>query len=222
MIKMQQTKKLNINNNYHSPSGNPSIIKDISGNNDEYSAVLLNSIVSIENALGFDSIKNDKGELLKDKSFEDFHKGYVEFLRNLPSYKLKSNLKNTTNCMAKITLVSNILRYNQLIKFNVFDLAASKDLLRRFDKLRFYIPTPSGKNGRQQHRSDMLNYEKFIASALISSDNSTHNINDMLSYRLSRLVCVFILSYDYVSAGSLSSILVEQAILKQHLNRKEA
>ena len=219
---MQQTKKLNMNNNYNPPSGNPSIIKDISNNNDEYSAVLLDSIVFIETALGFDLIKDDKGELLKDKSFKEFHQHYVEFLQNLPKYKLKNNLKNTTNCIAKITLVSNILRYNQLIKFNVFDLAASKDLIRRFDKLRFYIPTPNGRNGRQQHRDDMLNYEKFIASALISSDNSTHNINDLLAYRLSRLICVFILSYDYVSAGSLASILIEQAILKQHLNRKEA
>lgn len=229
------TRKLGVNGN---PSGENSrvdlgkrtrqsekpsqYIKDISDVDDNYRQVILNSIESLEAALGFNEIRDEKGESLKTKSFKEFHINYVNSLKGLPAYKLNSMKKNTVNGIAKLTLISETLKYNQLVKFNIFDLVACKDLLIKMDKLRFRLPTPSGRTGVKSHRDQMLLDERFIAAVLEVSDNSTPNIENILAFRMCRLVCGFILVMDYASAGTLASILTEQAIVKQHLNRKGA
>ena len=229
------TRKLDVNGN---PSGENSrvdlgkntrqserpsqYIKDISDVDDNYRQVILNSIESLEAALGFNEIRDEKGESLKTKSFKEFHINYVNSLKGLPAYKLNSMKKNTVNGIAKLTLISETLKYNQLVKFNIFDLVACKDLLIKMDKLRFRLPTPSGRTGVNIHRDQMLLDERFIAAVLEVSDNSTPNIENILAFRMCRLVCGFILVMDYASAGTLASILTEQAIVKQHLNRKGA
>ncbi len=184
-------------------------VKDRTEKEDTLFKILKENIFAIEEIFGFNE-KAPNGKKVKDLPYKEFHERLVKDLKSMSIVRKAKILQETSAHLAHIQTCLSYMEYYKIAKIKLSVLDCANDMCKVIDG--FKTEESVGTAYRQ------LN---IVLHGLHRNDMKGKMAVNVPAYRVIRLLCVYVMYKDLVSASIIAKLIFNQAILEQEIMKEE-
>lgn len=184
-------------------------IKDRSEIEDTMFKVLTNGLLQLENNYGLNE-KCEDGRRVKDLPIKEFYQVMAKKVTSMPMVKRHEMCQKAAPAVGLIQTCLNYMEYYRIVKIRFEVLMGCSEICKVMEMLKF-----------EKTKNDAVQNMNRVLTALHRNDLKGEKAVSVPSYRFVRMLCVFIMFRDYISASVFARMIFGQALLEQELKQEK-